>query len=205
MINRNRRKERLPEMIDFLNSMYEPGPDFTGFEAENRALESNGSLAQDRINQKVYSSLSRRTDAGLVKKWAREMNYEPVIFETQSHAGQPVYHVDIVIFVGTGYSGIFTDALLPEYRRPVLDSLCANLEVVELSMEQMKRFAGNSLEITCEGGEKILAMSETAYRSLRQDQVDTYLKHVSKIVHPDIPTLETYGGGSVRCMIQELF
>jgi hypothetical protein len=205
MVNENRRKERRPEMIEFLKTMYRPGLDMTASESEGKALESNGSLAQDRISRKVYSALSRRTDPGLVKEWARKMNYEPVIFETISHTGKPVYHVDIVLFIGTGYAGVCSESILPEDRDKVLASLSEGREIIDLTMEQMKRFAGNSLELLGHGNEPILVMSDSAYDSLRQDQIDTYMKYVSRIVHSDISVLEKYGGGSGRCMIQELY
>jgi hypothetical protein len=205
MVYENRRKERTPEMIALLDAMYDCVLDMSNYEAHDLAIESNGSLAQDRINRKVYSSLSRRTDPGLVKEWADKMGYEPVIFETVSHTGKPVYHVDIVLFIGTGYAGVCTEAILPEHREKVLASLRENLEIIEITMDQMKNFAGNSLELLGEDDSKILVMSGSAYRSLREDQIEAMLKYVSRIVYADIPTIEKYGGGSARCMIQEFY
>ncbi len=205
MANENRRIERRPEMIGFLEGMYRPGLDMTAYESQGRALESNGSLVQDRIAGKVYSSVSPRTDTELVKEWAGKMGFEPVIFETSSHTGKPVYHVDLVLFVGSGYAGVCAEAILPQYREKVLASLRENHEVVELGMNQLMHYAGNSLELLGRGDEKILVMSETAYRSLSEDQIKTFRKYVSDIVYSDIETIETYGGGSARCMIQELY
>lgn len=204
MINENRRKERQSNMIAFLEKMYKKGLDFTSYEKEGKALESNGSLCLDRINKKVYSAISKRTDPDLVHKWAKEMKYEPIIFETKSHAGQPVYHVDIVMFIGTGYAGICSQAILPEYRSKVLESLAENHEIVDLSIEQMKHFAGNSLELLGHDDKRILVMSDEAYDHLGRDQINVFLKYVERIVHPQIPTFEKYGGGSARCMLQEL-
>lgn len=204
MVNENRRAERSEEMIESLEKGYRLRLDLREFESQGRALESNGSLCQDRINNKVFSALSRRTDPELAEKWARETGYELVLFETRSHTGKPVYHVDIVMFIGTGYAGVCMEAILPEYHGLVRAAL-DGLEVVELTMDQMKHFAGNSLELLGHDNEKILVMSGTACRALRDDQKERLLKHVTKIVWSDIPTIETYGGGSARCMIQELY
>ncbi len=47
-------------------------------------------------------------------------------------------------------------------------------------------------------------MSTTAYNSFTDSQIEKIEKY-SKIVHFDIPTIEYYGGGSIRCMLAEIF
>jgi hypothetical protein len=47
-------------------------------------------------------------------------------------------------------------------------------------------------------------MSSTAYNSLTPEQIEQINKHL-KILHSPIPTIETLGGGSARCMMAELF
>ena len=50
----------------------------------------------------------------------------------------------------------------------------------------------------------VLAMSKVAYDSLTKEQLKTIDKYAD-IVYSDIPTIEFYGGGSVRCTIAEVF
>lgn len=90
-------------------------------------------------------------------------------------------------------------------------------EVVSISTEQMNCFAGNMLELfgttttttaTTAGTDSscrksFLMMSQTAYNSLSADQI-TKLSAYSELVSIPVRTIETYGGGSIRCMICEV-
>jgi len=62
---------------------------------------------------------------------------------------------------------------------------------------------GNILELQGENGNFII-LSETAYNSLTVKQKQTILKF-TRIVISNVETIEYFGGGSVRCMIGELF
>jgi hypothetical protein len=50
----------------------------------------------------------------------------------------------------------------------------------------------------------LLIMSESAYNVLTSFQKDIINKYV-KIVFSSLNTIETYGGGSARCMMAEVF
>jgi hypothetical protein len=67
----------------------------------------------------------------------------------------------------------------------------------------MNAFAGNMLEVRGRN-EHYMVMSTQAYNSLSMDQV-TAIEKYAKILHSDIETIEKYGGGSVRCMMAEIF
>ena len=68
----------------------------------------------------------------------------------------------------------------------------------------MHNFAGNMLQVENEIGMKFLVMSDTAYRSLLPQQIEQ-IEKTDTILHPSIPTIERYGGGSARCMMAEIF
>jgi hypothetical protein len=44
-----------------------------------------------------------------------------------------------------------------------------------------------------------------AYHAFTEDQRRTLRRHVARLVHAPIDTLERIGGGGVRCCIAELF
>jgi hypothetical protein len=205
MLAENRRTERRPELLDFLDRHYDTLLDLSAEELKGRYLESTGSLAMDRINGVIYSTLSDRTNPDLARQVADALGYDIEFFETRNHAGKPVYHTDVVMFLGTGYIGICGEAIIEKDRARVLDRMRKTHEVIELSMDQLRAFCGNALEVRGRHGEKMLAMSGSAYRALRDDQKDVILNHVTRILHGDIPTIEKYGGGSVRCMLLELY
>ena len=47
-------------------------------------------------------------------------------------------------------------------------------------------------------------MSETAYRSLTEEQIQRIEKY-NEIIYSDLNVIETNGGGSARCMLAEIF
>jgi hypothetical protein len=77
-------------------------------------------------------------------------------------------------------------------------------EIIEISLDQMMNFAGNMLQVRNEKGETFLVMSGQAFGVLTDAQIAQIGKHTNILSAP-IPTIETYGGGSVRCMMAEVF
>ena len=76
-------------------------------------------------------------------------------------------------------------------------------ELMEISSRQMNAFAGNMLELEDQSGHKVIAMSESARGSLDATQRQQLERHGTVLAVP-IPTIEKYGGGSVRCMLAEI-
>jgi hypothetical protein len=75
--------------------------------------------------------------------------------------------------------------------------------LVELTTVQLHAFAGNALALRGLGGRQFLFMSQRALESLTDAQTDAIGAH-AEIVAVPVPTIETVGGGSVRCMIAEV-
>ena len=71
-------------------------------------------------------------------------------------------------------------------------------------MDQMYTFAGNMLELTSSIGQKYLVMSKTAHDSLSTAQLEKIRQFAEPLVI-DVSTIEKFGGGSIRCMMAELF
>lgn len=205
MLSENRQKERRPDIIEMLKKSYPDVTDWSGYEHAGKFLESTASIVSDHVNRVAYAALSKRTHPELVKKWAEFMDYEVIVFETESHAGIPVYHTDYLMYVGTSMAALCAECILPEYRETVRARLNATHEVMEISMEQLRLNCGNALEVVGAGGERLLTLSESARAALEPAQLETIGKHFKGIVSSSIPTLEKYGGGSARCMLMELF
>jgi hypothetical protein len=77
-------------------------------------------------------------------------------------------------------------------------------KVIEISYSQMNRFAGNMLQVQNKNGQRYLVMSSQAYHALTAEQVKE-LESYNPIIHSDLTTIETNGGGSARCMMAEVF
>ena len=205
MRNPNRQAERVPEMINLFQWRYDLKLDLSDREAQGQFLESTGSLCLDRVNKVAYVALSKRTDEDLARHWGQEMGYDIVTFETENHAGQPVYHTDLVMFIGTEVAGLCAPCIRESDRARVLGRLQETHDVVEFSADQLGAFCGNSLEVRGHDDKPALVMSQTAYDAVTEAQKDHILQYMDRFIYVPIPTIEKYGGGSARCLIMELF
>ena len=201
----NRRLEKTKEMIDFLASKYTLNGDLTEFEKKDMFLEATSSMVFDRVNRIVYAAISPRTNEELTKKWCHENNYELVLFDTLSHKGSSIYHTDVLMYVGQKVIGICFDVILPQYRELVRNKVSKYHDIFEINEEQITDFCGNSLEAQNDKEEYFLIMSSRAFNALTKDQKITLSKYYKNIIHSDLTTIEKYGGGSARCMLNELF
>ena len=163
-----------------------------------------GTLAIDRVNGVVYAARSERTDRALAEQAAQALGFDIHFFNTRNHAGKPVYHTDVLMFIGSGYVGVCAECIVLADRPRILDHIARTHEVIELSMDQLRSFCGNALEVRGSGGRKMLVMSAQAHGALREDQKAVILRHADEIVFSDLATIEKYGGGSARCMLLEL-
>ena len=68
----------------------------------------------------------------------------------------------------------------------------------------MANFAGNMLQVKGRDNKRYLIMSQAAYDSLTQEQINKIKMHCA-ILSSSLETIETCGGGSARCMMAEVF
>ena len=205
MLAPNRRKEKKLSMIEHLSETYELTADFSYLENKEIFLESTSSMVFDRVNRIVYAGISPRTNAVQLIIWCRNNDFVLVLFETESHTGSPIYHTDVLMYVGTDIIGICFDVIKEEHVDYVKEKVNAHHDVVELTSDQIQNFSGNAIEAKNEEGELFLIISSRGFSALNQNQVNKLLKSYKEIIHSDIPTIEKYGGGSARCMLTELF
>jgi hypothetical protein len=180
--------------------------DLTHHERENRALEGTGSLVLDRVHRIAYACASPRTDLDVLGDFAQQLDYELIVFEANDRSGAPIYHTNVLMCVGENFAAICSECIREDERAGVLKVLQdTGHAIVDLSFDQMERFAGNMLELRTQAGEKRVAMSRSAFDALSADQRAQIERHSGPIAHADISTIERQGGGSVRCMLAEVF
>ncbi len=205
----SRRAERRQDLLERLKEQHgyqvKSVHDLSHNEDKDRFLEGTGSLVLDRKNRIAYACLSSRTHPALFHDWCERFDYEPEAFSAASD-GKEIYHSNVMLCVGDSFAVICDEAIPDEQERiRVLSRLeRTGHEVVRISSKQMNTFAGNMLELKTSSGHGVLAMSQQARDVLTKDQVAVLERHV-KLVSSDIRTIETYAGGSVRCMLAENF
>jgi len=181
--------------------------DFTEFESHNKFLEGTGSIVLDRVNRKAYAALSDRTDARALEHFCDQLDFELVAFQalqTVDNQRLPIYHTNVMMSIGSGYAVVCLNCIdSDDERKQVVDAIAQDgLELIAITEEQVNQFAGNMLELTGDDG-PVLVMSASAYQSLVPEQIEKLQQHTT-LLHAPLPTIETCGGGSARCMIAEI-
>jgi hypothetical protein len=184
--------------------------DLTHHEAQGKFLEGTGSLVLDHVERVAYACLSPRTHPELVAQWARELQYEAVTFSATNRAGVPLYHTNVMMCIGARVVVIGTQTIAPSDRERVLARLRASgREIIEIGHTEIEQFAGNMLELgtwdEALGDSRVLVMSESARRALAPEVFAQLSGCTDTVLAVPVPTIETLGGGSVRCMLAEVF
>lgn len=204
----NRRTERQNNIVETLKKGFiiKEVIDLTGNENNNRFLEGTGSMVFDHLHKIAYACLSPRTDKDLFIHVCGLLKYQPVFFYSHDELGNEIYHTNVMMCVAEKFSVICLDAITDaNERKLVTDSFNkTGHEIIDISFGQMKNFAGNMLELRTNENKTILALSESAYSSLLVTQKTAIEKYCTLVPIP-IKSIETAGGGSVRCMIAEIF
>ena len=164
----------------------------------------------DHANRIAYACASPRTDPQLVREWARELKFEPVIFHAANRAGVPLYHTNVCLWIGSQVAVVAAEAIAAGDREAVLASLAgAGREVIRIGHTELENFAGNMLELgtwdEALGDSRLLVMSESARRALQPEVFAQLSGCVDTVLSVPVPTIERLGGGSVRCMLAEVF
>ena len=204
----NRRLERKSSTLEKLFNQglnIEIIKDYSHFENDNKFLEGTGSVVLDRKNKFAYCSISSRSDNELLKLFCSEMNYTPIVFNS-IYQSKPIYHTNVMMSICNNFSIICLDSIKDEnQRRSVKANLKdSNLEIIDITIDQMCSFLGNSIQLIDSNYNPLLVMSSTAYESISSSQIKIIEKYTD-IIHSDIKTIEKNGGGSARCMIAEIF
>lgn len=212
MYAENRRVERREDILDSIEKegfIINEIIDYSRAEEEDIFLEGTGSMVLDRTNEIAYAAISERTNEELFIEFCEDLEFSPVVFHsTQEKNGKryPVYHTNVMMSVAEDFAIICKESIQDvKERKLVIDFLqTTKKEVIIISEEQMNHFLGNTLQLENDKKERFLVMSNTAYQSLNAGQINAINKY-SQILVFDIPTIEKYGGGGVRCMLAEIF
>jgi hypothetical protein len=203
----NRRPERRPEIINKLKLQYHITNliDLSVYEKEGKFLEGTGSMVFDHKSKIAYACLSARTDKMLFEHCAKILGYIAISFHAYDENKIEIYHTNVMMNIGDGFAVICLDSISSETERKLVSQslIQSGLEIVEISFEQVHNFAGNMLALSVKNAQ-ILVLSEKAHDCLSQEQINSLEKYCT-MVPVLIPTIETVGGGSARCMICEIF
>ncbi|MDE2221022.1 MAG: amidinotransferase [Gammaproteobacteria bacterium] len=214
MLAPNRRLERREELVAQVCAAtgFQPRRrlDLSAHERGGRILEGTGSLVLDHRARVAYAARSARTDEGLVAEWARALGYQAEVFDALDARGQPYYHTNVLMWLGSRCAMVCSEALAAADRARVLARLRADAdrELIEIDRGAVAAFAGNMLELAswdeALGDTSVLVMSTTARAALAGPQLGQLGACVDTILAVPLPTIERVGGGGARCMLAEV-
>lgn len=209
MLSARRRAERRMAVLDRLNECgfkVSRVVDLSHWEQQGLFLEGTGSMVLDHVHRVAYAALSPRTRHRPLMEFAALAGYHPHAFTALGPDGEPVYHTNVMMSLGPGFAVACLAAVAEQGERLTLrQSLeAAGRELIEIDARQMAAFAGNLLAIWRDRGGPVIGLSTTALRSLMPAQVRALERH-GEVAECAIPTIEAYGGGSLRCMLAEVF
>lgn len=183
--------------------------DYSLYADQKMFLEGTGVLILDRENNLAYSSISERANESLVQLYCEDYGYKPIIFHATQEVEQqrlPIYHTNVMMALGTAFCVICLESIQSEAER---EEIISTLEVthktiIPISEAEMHRFCGNILELKNKDEETLIVMSEQAFNAFSAEQ-KMQLASFGKLIPIPIYTIEKFGGGSIRCMIAEVF
>lgn len=207
MMAENRRAERRMDIIENLRTDFkiEEIIDLTHFESEGKYLEGTGSMVLDRRYKIAYACLSPRTHPEVLNAFAEALGYEIVSFTASDENDMLVYHTNVLMCIGDIFAVVCLESIKnPDERQLVRAALEeTNKYIIEISLDQVRHFAGNMLFTKNKRSEKFLVMSTQAYQALSGKQKET-LSEYGRLLHTDLSFIEENGGGSARCMMTEI-
>jgi len=201
-----RRTHRLHEIVERGGYQVNRLLDLTHHELAGRFLEGTGSVVFDHARRTAYACLSPRTDRAVLEELCSELGYRALPFGATDRGGIPIYHTNVMLAIGSRFAVVCAAAIDPRDRENVLASLATSgRETLAIGLEAMQGFAGNVLELATSDARTVLAMSRQAAEAFPHEVRARFPELVDEVVAVPIPTIERHGGGSVRCMLAEVF
>lgn len=203
----NRAEEKRNDILEDLSLRFNVNDveDWSEYEAEGFFLESTGSMVFDFKSNIIYACLSPRTHIAVLEKFASAHQFKAFTFSAVDESGMPIYHTNVVMSVADEYAIICDEVIRDENELIGLKQLLATTghEIMSISEDQLRNFAGNNLQVENKDGNKILVLSQTAFECLTEEQKQ-FLKQFNQLLPIAIPTIEKIGGGSIRCMLADI-
>ena len=231
----NRRLERRGDIVEKLREwgfMVNNYHDFSSYENQGQILEGTGSLIFDHDSLVVYMARSQRADEQLLHKLLvdTKLDYSPVLFSafmtatvkaskdsdvsaTNAPKRDLIYHTNVMMCMTDKYAVICLYAIDSlEERTAVVEAIKSSGKgILEITEGQKHNFAGNMLLVKGvsvldpDVPQLYLVMSACARSALTTENITFIEDHGHQIVSSPIPTIETLGGGSARCMLAEIY
>ncbi len=208
----NRRLERRSDIEEVLTNagfVIHEVLDISEAEEQGVFLEGTGCIIFDHDQEIAYMARSQRADRHLFEEICRKFEYQPVVFsafQDTPEGRKPIYHTNVLMCMTDRYAVLCTDAIDNEEERIAVVKRIneSGKDVLKISEDQKHQFGGNMLLVKGARDALHLVMSTSAFSCLTEEQLALIESH-HNILHSDLSTIESLGGGSARCMLAEIY
>lgn len=203
----NRRAERRRGIVDLLSRQFDVTRvnDWSFLEEQEVYLEGTGSIVFDHPGRCAYAAISPRSSKEALALVAGAYGYEAYSFDAADEQGRPIYHTNVLLSIGEGFAVGCGAAMADGARKDIPARMeSAGREWIDISIAEVNAFGANLLQLRSRSGEPVIALSETAYRAFGDETKEALRRH-GILLPLSVPTIERVNGGSVRCMLAELF
>lgn len=204
----SRRLEKREDVVDILKKEFVVNnvQDWSVFENDEQFLEGTGSMVIDHDNRIIYACLSPRTHQSVVEKFAEANGYRAITFTAHDENGKEIYHTNVMMCIGEDFAVLCPKAITDHTERVAVAQLleATGHENIYITHQQMNAFAGNMLQVKNKQGKRFIAMSQNAFDILEEEQRTRLAQH-GELLPVVVSTIEQVEGGSVRCMMAEIF
>lgn len=205
MANVNRRKERAIGYDQLLiQSQFQINKinDLTHLEVDKNYLEGTGSMIFHHPSKTLFMTNSIRSNVKALEEFCKLHPHNTIVMDAKDASNQSVYHTNVVLSIGDQWMMACLESLShPEKLRRWSEE--NNMTIIEIDLNQMNHFGANVLGVEGKNG-PLGVVSATAWNAFSMQQKRAWEKFLEPLI-VTIPTIETIGGGSARCMMAEIF
>lgn len=169
----------------------------------NAVLEGTGALVFAHHKPVAVVTESTRAQQQALDAWETLGLGMPTLRLQSSWQQQPVYHTNVLLSTAPEFVVACEEVLTDATGRSLREAF-DGLAFCAITAEQMVSYCGNSLLLKNNRQQPLLVLSTTALSALNHQQ-KRLLERYAELLPVAIPTIETVGGGSARCMLAELF
>jgi len=200
-----RRQEVLEQVLQETGFRLKEVTDLSNYEKTGKFLEGTGSMVFDHMIKHVYMSRSIRSNETVLNDICKHTGYVPVVFDSNLYGGLPVYHTNVLLSVGTSVAVICAGAIASTDKSKVISKLEeSGRTIITITPEEMGAFCANILEVADASGSPVFLISEHAVKTLHPSKT-RMLEQAGDLLSCDVSVIEQVGGGSIRCMVAEVF
>lgn len=209
MMNENRRNERNTDVLDLLEEnghKTQKVIDLSHKEEFGEFLEGTGSMVIDYKSKIAYACVSPRTDVSLFSETAKLLGLEAFSFNATDLQGTAIYHTNVILTITEKVAIVCLECIDNSIQRMMFKKKLevSGLEIIEITFKQVEHFCGNLFEVKNTEDKSFLIGSSSAWNAFTSDQRSLIEQYHSPIIL-SIPTIETVGGGSARCMVAGVY